>query len=152
MSALELTGTYPPVSSEDDAAEAVQLLFEHKLPALLVADRDGQPYAIVPGSQPMERLVPEYALDDPILVAVIDDRHLNKVPGGLAGRAVAEWQSRRRFRPPTAGPDTSVIHITALKSRTHTLPVAVVERDGGHTRQAGAVPAARLTQRLVGGT
>lgn len=90
MSALELTGTYPPVSSEDDAAEAVQLLFEHKLPALLVVDRDGQPYAIVPGSQPMERLVPEYALGDPILVAVIDDRHLNKVPGGLPG---ARWPS-----------------------------------------------------------
>lgn len=152
MSARELTGSYPPVSTEDDAAEAVRLLVEHKLPGLLVADRNEQPDAILPGSQPMGRLVPEYALEDPVLVAVIDDRNLNEVPGGLAGRTVAEWQSRRKFRPPTAGPDASVMHITALKSRTHTPPVAVVERDGDRTRFAGAVPAARLTQRLVGGT
>ncbi|MGW0761341.1 CBS domain-containing protein [Streptomyces sp. NPDC002814] len=152
MSARELAEPYPSVSTDDDATDAARLLAEYKLPALLVVDPDGQPYAIVPGSQLIGQLVPEYALEDPALAAVIDDQDLDEVPERLAGLTVAEWLPRRRFRPPTVGPGASVMHIAALMARTHTPLVAVVERDGERTRLAGAVTAARLMERLVGGS
>ncbi|MFC9915003.1 CBS domain-containing protein [Streptomyces sp. NPDC059862] len=152
MSARELAEPYPQVSTDDDATAAARLLAEHKLPALLVVDRDGQPYAIVPGSQLIGQLVPEYALEDPLLPAVIDDRDLDEVPDKLAGLSVAEWLPRRRFQPPTVGPDANVMHIAALMARTHTPLVAVVERDGDQVRLAGAITAARLMERLIGGS
>jgi hypothetical protein len=65
MLAHEIAEPYPYVFTDDDAADAALLLAEHKLPALLVVDRDDQPYAVVPGSQLVGRLVPEYALQDP---------------------------------------------------------------------------------------
>ncbi|WP_405592399.1 CBS domain-containing protein [Streptomyces sp. NBC_01092] len=151
MSARDLAEPYPSVSTDDDATEAARLLAEYKLPALLVVDPDGQPYAIVPGSQLIGQLVPEYALEDPLLGAVIDDRDLDDVREKLTGLTVAEWLPRRRFLPPTVGPDASVMHIAALMARTHTPLVAVVESDGDQTRLAGAVSAARLMEQLVGG-
>ncbi|MBC2907624.1 hypothetical protein [Streptomyces cupreus] len=42
--------------TDDDATEAARLLTGYKLPALLVVDPDGQPYAIVRGSQLIGRL------------------------------------------------------------------------------------------------
>ncbi|MFE0255783.1 CBS domain-containing protein [Streptomyces sp. NPDC059010] len=150
MSARELAEPYPHVSTDDDATDAARLLAEQKLPALLVVDRDGQPYAIVPGSQLIGQLVPEYAREDPHLAAGLDDRELEEVPGKLAALTVAEWLPRRRFQPPAVGPDTSVMHVAALMARTHTPLVAVVEHDGDQIRLAGAITAARLMQRLVG--
>ena len=141
MSAAELAEPYPTMSTDDDATDAARLLAAHKLPALLVVDPDGRPYAIVAGSQLVGQLVPEYALEDPRLAAGIDDRELDEVPGTLTGLTVAIWVPplersrewgrlpRRRFRPPTVGPDASVTHIAALMARTHTPLVAVVEHE-----------------------
>ncbi|MFH9090446.1 CBS domain-containing protein [Streptomyces sp. NPDC017673] len=148
----ELAEPYPYVSTEDAATDAALLLAEHKLPALLVVDRDDQPYAVVPGSRLVGRLVPEYALQDPAPAAGFDDRDLDEVPDRLVGLTVAEWLPRRRFRPPTVGPDAGVLHIAALMARTHTPLVTVVERDGDQTWLTGAVTDARLLERLIGGT
>ncbi|OAH10353.1 CBS domain-containing protein [Streptomyces jeddahensis] len=104
MSARELAEPYPFVSTDDDATEAARLLAEHRLPALLVVDPDGQPYAIVPGSQLIGRLVPDYSLDDPLVAATISDRHLDEALEQMVGRTVADWLPRRRFRPPVVGP------------------------------------------------
>lgn len=150
MSAHELAEPYPSVTTDDDATAAARQLAEHKLPALLVLDPDGQPYAVVPGSQLVGQLLPEYVLQDPSLVTITNDRDLDEVPHKLAGLTVAEWLPRRRFRPPTVGPDASVMHIAALMAQTHTPLVAVVERVGDRTRLAGAVTAARLMAKLVG--
>ncbi|UQA92362.1 CBS domain-containing protein [Streptomyces halobius] len=38
---------YPTVCTDDDAVDAARLSVERRLPALLVLDRDGRPYAIV---------------------------------------------------------------------------------------------------------
>jgi CBS domain-containing protein len=146
--AHELAEPYPYVSTDDAATDAARLLVEHQLPALLVVDRDDQPYAVVPGSQLLGRLVPE--LRDPPPAAGFDD--LDEVPDRLVGLTVAEWLPPHWFRPPTVGPDTGVLHIAALMARTHTPLVAVVERDGDQTWLVGAVTAARLMERLIGGT
>ncbi|MFE9442554.1 CBS domain-containing protein [Streptomyces sp. NPDC006602] len=164
MLAHELAEPYPYVSTDDAATDAALLLAEHKLPALLVVDGDDQPYAVVPGSQLVGRLVPECPLQDPPPAAGFDDRDLDEVPDRLVGLTVAmgvpplersrEWGRlpRHRFRPSTVEPDASVLHIAALMARTHTPLVTVVERDGDQTWLVGAVTAASLMERLIGGT
>ncbi|WP_230195864.1 CBS domain-containing protein [Streptomyces coriariae] len=153
MWAHELAEPYPYVSTDALASDAARLPAEHKLPARLVVDRDDQPYAVVCGSQPVGRHVPGYSLQDPLPAAGCDDdRDLVYVRDTLAGLTVAEWLPCRNFRPPTVGPDASGMHIAALMVRTHTPLVTVVERDGDQAWLVGAVTAARLMERLIGGT
>lgn len=105
MPARDLAEPYPHVTTDAPAADAVRLLAERNLPALLVLDTDGVPYAVVPGSQLVGQLVPEYVMEDPLLAAVIDDRHADDLAEELAGLTVSEWLPRRTFKPPYVGPD-----------------------------------------------
>ncbi|MFJ3966345.1 hypothetical protein [Streptomyces sp. NPDC090036] len=73
MSARDLAMPYPSVATDESANAAIRLLTEHSLPALLVVDGHGMPYAVVPVSQLVRQLVPEPALDDPLRAAVLRD-------------------------------------------------------------------------------
>ncbi|WP_329383265.1 hypothetical protein OG625_21075 [Streptomyces sp. NBC_01351] len=48
MPARDLAEPYPHVTTDDQAVDAVRLVAEQNLPALLVLDTDGTPYALVP--------------------------------------------------------------------------------------------------------
>lgn len=152
MRAHELAEPYPSVSTDDSALDAARLLAERKLPALLVLDADQQPYAIVPGSQLIKQLVPDYVLETPHVAAVIDDRHLAEVTEKIAGLTVTQWLPPRTYTPPVVGPDAGALQVAALMARTHGPLVAVVERDGDQVRLVGAITAARLMERLIGGS
>ncbi|MEU8618510.1 CBS domain-containing protein [Streptomyces sp. NPDC048623] len=149
MSARDLAEPYPHVVTDDSAVDAVRLLAEHDLPALLVLDPDGVPYAAVPGSQLVRQLVPEYVMEDPLLAPVIDDRHAEAVVQDLVGRTVSEWLPARTFKPPYVSPDAGTMEIAAAMARTHVPLVAVVERDGRTSRLLGVVSAAGLMRHLL---
>ncbi|MCP3757056.1 CBS domain-containing protein [Streptomyces sp. TBY4] len=149
MPARELAEPYPHVTTDDPAVDAVRLLAEQNLPALLVLDSEGTPYAIVPGSQLVRQLVPEYVMEDPLLAPVIDERHAEAMAEGLAGKTVAEWLPRREFKPHYIGPDAGTMEIAAAMARTHVPLVAVVERDGDTGRLIGVVSAASLMRHLL---
>ncbi|MFI5980562.1 CBS domain-containing protein [Streptomyces sp. NPDC051555] len=156
MPARDLAEPYPHVTTDDPAVDAVRLLAEQNLPALLVLDTDGVPYAVVPGSQLVRQLVPEYVMEDPLLAAVIDERHADTVAEELEGRTVAEWLPRRTFKPPYVGPDAGVLQIAAVMARAHVPLVAVIERAGGAGRErlVGVVTVAALMRHFLaaGGT
>ncbi|MCX4581521.1 CBS domain-containing protein [Streptomyces sp. NBC_01481] len=152
MLARDLAEPYPSVSTDISAVDAARLLTEHELPALLVLDTAQRPYAIVQGSQLIKQLVPEYVLEDPRRAAAIDDRHLAEVTEKIAGLAVTAWLPPRTYTPPVVGPDAGALQVTALMARTHTPLVAVIERDGNQVRLVGAITAARLLERLIGGS
>ncbi|WP_405442226.1 CBS domain-containing protein [Streptomyces avidinii] len=151
MPARDLAEPYPHVTTDAPAADAVRLLAERNLPALLVLDTDGVPYAVVPGSQLVGQLVPEYVMEDPLLAAVIDDRHADDLAEELAGLTVSEWLPRRTFKPPYVGPDAGVLQIAAVMARTHVPLVAVVEHGGGadRVRLVGVVTAAALMRHFL---
>ncbi|KOU94754.1 hypothetical protein ADK94_00905 [Streptomyces sp. XY593] len=149
MPARDLAEPYPHVTTDDTAVDAVRLLAEQNLPALLVLDADGTPYAVVPGSQLVRQLVPEYVMEDPLLAAVIDDRHAEALADDLAGKTVTEWLPRRTFKPPYVGPDAGSLQIAAVMARSHVPLVAVIERDGGESRLLGVVTAAALMRHLL---
>lgn len=138
MSARELAEPYPYVVADDDACEAARLPVERRLPAPLVVDRCGQPYAAVATPQLIGPLLPPDALTDPQFALATDDRSLDEALERLAGVTVAQWLPRLRVRPPPVTTQAGVTHIAALMARTHSPWVAVT--------------AARLLERLVGGT
>ncbi|MEU9304350.1 CBS domain-containing protein [Streptomyces sp. NPDC048269] len=151
MPARDLAEPYPHVTTDVPAVDAARLLAEQNLPALLVLDTDGIPYAVVPGSQVVGQLVPEYVREDPLLAAVIDERHADALAEGLAGRTVAEWLPRRTFKPLFVAPDAGVLQIAAVMARAHVPLVAVVERDRGGERGhlVGVVTAAALMRHFL---
>ncbi|MCM9083470.1 CBS domain-containing protein [Streptomyces spororaveus] len=151
MPARDLAEPYPHVTTDDPAVDAARLLAEQNLPALLVLDTDGIPYAVVPGSQVVGQVVPEYVMEDPLLAAVIDERHADALAEGLAGRTVAEWLPRRTLKPLYVGPDAGVLQIAAVMARAHVPLVAVVERDSGEERGrlVGVVTAAALMRHFL---
>jgi CBS domain-containing protein len=146
MRARDLTEPYLAVSADDDAVTAARLFVERRLPALLVLDADQRPYAIVPGSQLLRVVVPDYALEDSAQVLALDDTELERLAEKLEGLTVAQWLPRRRTLPTVVGPDTGVAQVAVLMVRTHTPLVAVVESDSQETRTVGAITAARLIE------
>ncbi|WP_240134503.1 CBS domain-containing protein [Streptomyces sp. MUM 178J] len=149
MLAHDLAEPYPSVTTDDPASDAARLLAEKQLPALLVLDADGQPYAIVPGSQLVRQLVPEYVMEDPLLASVIGDRHEEGLIDAIADLTVAEWLPRRAYSPPFVGPDAGALQVAALMARTHSPLVAVIERDAQGVRLLGAITAARLVRHFL---
>ncbi|MFE3580136.1 CBS domain-containing protein [Streptomyces vinaceus] len=149
MIARELAEPYPHVTTDDRAVDAVRLVAERNLAALLVLTRDNTPYAVVPGSQLVRQLVPEYVMEDPLLAAVIDDRHAGTLTEDLAGKSVAEWIQQRTFKPAFVGPEAGALQIAALMARTRVPLVAVIDRDDDGRRLAGVVTAASLMRHLL---
>ncbi|MCM9083054.1 CBS domain-containing protein [Streptomyces virginiae] len=149
MIARDLAEPYPHVTTDDRAVDAVRLVAEHNLAALLVLESDGAPYAVVPGSQLVRQLLPEYVMEDPLLAAVIDDRHADSLTEDLAGKTVAQWIPGRSFKPTFVGPEAGVLQIAALMARTHVPLVAVIDRDDDGRRLVGVVSAASLMRHLL---
>ncbi|MFE7276097.1 CBS domain-containing protein [Streptomyces sp. NPDC057623] len=150
MRARDLAEPYTFVTTDDDAIDAARMLAEQSLPALLVLDSDGQPYAIVPGSQIIRQFIPAYIAEDPLLAGVVDERNDAEVAERLTGLTVAEWVPRQRYLPPVVGPDARPMEVAALNARSHCPLVAVVERDGTQVALLGTVTAARFMQHFVG--
>ncbi|MCX5274888.1 MULTISPECIES: CBS domain-containing protein [Streptomyces] len=149
MIARDLAEPYPHVTTDDRAVDAVRLVAEHNLAALLVLESDGAPYAVVPGSQLVRQLLPEYVMEDPLLAAVIDDRHADSLTEDLAGKTVAQWIPGRSFKPAFVGPEAGILQIAALMARTHVPLVAVIDRDDDGRRLVGVVSAASLMRHLL---
>ena len=108
MHARDLTPPYVSATTDTDAVEALRLLVEHGLPGLLVVDPAGRPSAILPASDVVKTLVPRYVQEDPVLAAMIDEPHADRLCRALAGRRLAGLLPRGRpFLPlplPTARP------------------------------------------------
>ncbi|MYT24418.1 hypothetical protein GTW69_29745, partial [Streptomyces sp. SID7760] len=97
----------------------------------------------------VRQLVPEYVMEDPLLAAVIDDRHADSLTGDLAGKTVAQWIPARAFKPAFVGAEAGALQIAALMARTHVPLVAVIDRDGEGRRLVGVVSAASLMRHLL---
>ncbi|WP_432164966.1 CBS domain-containing protein [Streptomyces sp. bgisy031] len=145
MRARDLAEPHPFVTTADDVIDAARMLAEQSLPALLVLDTGTQPYAIVPGSQLIQRLTPVYIAEDPALASVGGDQLDRELAERLAGLTVAEWAPRCLY-PPRVGPDAWRMEVSALMARTHSPLVAVIERDSSGVTLLGTVTAARLLQ------
>ncbi|MFJ8533570.1 CBS domain-containing protein [Streptomyces sp. NPDC093591] len=149
MRARDLAVDYETVGVDSDALDAARLMAEHRLPALLVVDDEGAPKAILPASQMIKVLVPEYVIEDPTLAAVVDERHADRLCQALAGRKVRDCLSKKIPAPPVAAPDDTALEVAALMSQVRSPLVAVVDRDKAGAHLLGVITAAHLLERLL---
>ncbi|MFG2973880.1 CBS domain-containing protein [Streptomyces sp. NPDC048331] len=150
MRARDLAAQYETVTLRTDALEAARLMAGHRLPGLLVLDDQGAPKAILPASQMIRMLVPEYVIEDPTLAAVIDERHADRLCAALAGRTVGDCLPPKAPAPPVAVPDDTALEVAALMAQQRSPLVAVVERHkDGTSTLLGVITAAHLLDRLL---
>ncbi|MEU4492921.1 CBS domain-containing protein [Streptomyces sp. NPDC023998] len=150
MRARDLAVEYESVSVGSDALEAARLMAEHKLPGLLVLDEHGEPKAILPASQMVKVLVPEYVIEDPTLAAVVDEKHADRLCQALAGRSVGDCLPSTPSPPPIADPDDTALEVAALMARVRSPLVAVAEKAKDGTHLLGVITAAHLLHELLG--
>ena len=74
MRAGQLAQPFPIVGLDTEAMEAARAMAAARLPGLIVCGDDGRPYTILPGSQVLRFLIPDYLQED-------------AAPGPGAGRA-----------------------------------------------------------------
>lgn len=150
MHARDLAVEYESVSVDTDALEAARLMAEHRLPGLLVLDQRGEPKAILPASQMVKVLVPEYVIEDPTLAAVVDEKHADRLCRALIGRSVGDCLSRTAAPPPIAAPDDTALEVAALMAQVRSPLVAVAEKAKDGTHLLGVITAAHLLHELLG--
>ena len=74
MRAGELAQPFPMVTPDTEALMAAQAMAEARLPGLIVCDENGRPYTVVPGSQVLRFLIPDYLQQAPGLARALDER------------------------------------------------------------------------------
>ncbi len=132
----------PLVSLDTSALEAAQLLAERRLPALVVTDRDGSPYAILPASQVVRFLVPGYVQDDPSLARVMGESIADRAGEKLGSKQVRDLLPRDRQELASVNDDDTIIEVAAIMARLRCPLVAVME-DG---KLIGVITASRLLE------
>jgi len=138
--ARDLAEEYPLVAVDTDALEATRVLAVNRLPGLVVVDADGSAYAVLPASQVVRLVVPEYIREDPSLARVIEEEAADQIARGLSGRRMRDLLPRRQRDLPLVRGDDTVLELAALMAQQHSPLVAVVD-DGA---VVGVVTAARL--------
>jgi hypothetical protein len=148
MRARDLAKVFPTVDLDTDAWEAAQTLGSKSLPGLIVLADDGQPFAVLPGSQVLRFVVPQYVQDDPALARVYSEKAAEELCRELSGKRVRDLLPKRDVQDlPVVDGDDTAMEVAALMARLHSPIVAVV--DGG--RMLGAITVSRLLGHLMPG-
>jgi CBS domain-containing protein len=133
---------FPVVDLDSDALEAARLLAEHRLPGLVVTDRDGHPQSILPASQVVRFLVPSYVQDDPSLAGVLNESMADRVADKLSGQTVRDVIPREAPELAVVNADDTIVEVAAVMARLR-CPLAAVMQG---RQLVGVITASRLLQ------
>jgi len=140
MRAEEIAEQLPVVSIDSDALEAARIVAQHRLAGIVVTDRSGKPYAVLPSSQVVRFIVPRYVQDDPSLAGVLGESMADRAAEKLGGKTVGDVLPDDLVSVPAAHPDDTIIEVAAVMGRLQSPLVAVVQDD----RLYGVITASRL--------
>lgn len=140
MRAEQMTEDFPVVSIDSNALDAARMLAEHRLPGIVVVDASGKPYAVLPASQVVRFIVPQYVQDDPALAGVLDESMADRVSEKLASKTVRDVLPEHLLNVPSAHADDTIIEVAALMARLRS-PLIAVMKDG---EMHGVITASRL--------
>jgi CBS domain-containing protein len=140
MRAEQMTEYFPVVSIDSNALDAARMLAEHRLPGIVVVDASGKPYAVLPASQVVRFIVPQYVQDDPALAGVLDESMADRVSDKLASKTVRDVLPEHLLNVPSAHADDTIIEVAALMARLRS-PLIAVMKDG---EMHGVITASRL--------
>jgi CBS domain-containing protein len=113
---------------------------EHRLPGIVVTTDRGQPFAVLPASQVVQFIVPQYVQDDPSLAGVLSESVADHIADRLAGKSVRDVLPEHLTDIAAADADDTIIEIAAIMARARTPLVAMLERG----TLIGVVTASRL--------
>ncbi|MCV7259213.1 CBS domain-containing protein [Mycobacterium shimoidei] len=140
MRAAEIAEDFPVLTTDSAAVEAVRMLARQRLPGILVVDASGSPYAVLPASQVVRFIVPQYVLDDPSLAGVLSESMADHVAESLDGKTVGDMLPEHLTNVPPAQFDDTIIEVAAVMARLRS-PLIPVVKDG---RLQGVITASRL--------
>ncbi len=129
MRAEDLAEDFPVVTVDTDALDAARLLAEHRLPGIVVTDRSGKPFAVLPASQVVRFIVPRYVQDDPSLAGVLNESMADRAAHKLGGKTVGDMLPDHLTNVPWAHTDDTTIEVAAVMARLRSPLIAVV-KDG----------------------
>lgn len=140
MHAEEIAEDFPVVTIDSSALEAARMLAEHRLPGIVVTDATGKPYAVLPASQVVRFIVPQYVQDDPALAGVLNESMADRVADKLGNKRVRDVLPEHLLDVPAAHADDTIIEVAALMARLRS-PLIAVMKDG---KLHGVITASRL--------
>jgi len=140
MRAAELAEEFPVVTADSDALAAARLLAEHRLPGIVVTDRSGKPFAVLPASQVVRFIVPRYVQDDPSLAGVLSESMADRAADKLGGKKVRDVLPDHLANVPWAHADDTIIEVAAVMARLRSPLIAVVKDE----KLVGVITASRL--------
>src|SRR5215207_4161801 len=108
MRARDLATSFPTVDLDSDAWQAAQTLGSKALPGLIVLAEDGKPFAVLPGSQVLRFVVPQYVQDDQALARVYSEKAAEELCRESTGKRVRYLLPKRDVQdlPVVDGDDT----------------------------------------------
>jgi len=140
MHAEQMAEEYPVVTTHTNALDAARLLAEHRLPGIVVTDDSGRPYAVLPASQVVRFIVPQYVQDDPALAGVLNESMADRAADKLGSKTVGELLPEHLLEVPAAHADDTIIEVAAIMARLRS-PLIAVMKDG---KLHGVITASRL--------
>lgn len=132
MRAEELLEQVPIVHRETTGAEAARIVAEFRLTGLVVADAAGAPIAVIPGTQLLSVVLPQYVRDDRKLAHAFDERAADELCRKLNTVTLGELLDAKRLKPahvPSVLPEDTLIEIATVMDQGHYPVVLVRERD-----------------------
>lgn len=117
---------FPLVGLDTDALEAAQIMAKRRLPGLVVTENSGRPYAILPASQVVKFVVPQYIQADPSLAAVVDEPAADRIAAELSGKKVRDLLPKHPTELPTVNADDTMLELAAVMARMRSPLVAVM--------------------------
>lgn len=133
MKAVELAEQVPTVTRATTGAEAARVIAEYRLSGLVVADDRGVPIAVIPGSQLLTLVLPQYVRDEPNLSHAYDERGADELCRVLNDATIGELLEAKRLtaaKPPSVLPEDTLIEIASVMDGGHTPLILVVDRKG----------------------
>ncbi len=143
MRASDLVEQIPTVTASTGALEAAELIARYRLSGLIVADEQGTPVAVVPGSQVLKLVVPRYVREDPSLAHAYDEAGAEELCAKLSRHTIGELlddDDVHRHDVPSVLPQDTLVEIATVMIEAHS-PLVVVRDKAG--KYYGAVTFSR---------
>ncbi len=133
MRAESLAEQIPVVTRATTGAEAARIIGEFRLNGLVVADDHGVPIAVIPGSQVLGLVLPQYLRDDATLAHVFDEVGADELCAKLNSTTVGALIDSQRLTasaPPAVRPEDTIIEVASAMA-SQRIPLLIVIDDAG---------------------
>lgn len=133
MLAGELAERVPMVAMETTGAEAARVIAEYRLNALVVADPRGVPVQVIPVSQLLRLVLPQFVRDDATLAHAYDEEGAQELCRALNDTTIGQLlrdEQLTGLKPPSVLPEDTLVEIASVMSDARTPTILVTDRDG----------------------